>query len=345
MSIIYARVSSKQQKGGFSLSFQVQECKRAQACERAGSTRRIVTEVHSAFRQVPPKLKPITEEKNVRVIFYAVDRFLRDEKLGTELATKMLENGCELVFTREKLVLTYGKRGRVPRKEWNTFLEHLRQGEAESRAISERVKGSIRYLKENGYVSGAVPYGFLAEEIPDEKRQRLVENDSENGVLDFIGLCARKGSSVLEINQALCSFAPIAAEDPLVVMYEEKAVESLKYRFTYQEIAELLELYGSDCRGVKWSAEKVKSLYTKLLNGKYAEKFVLNSAEVKEEKSRDKFERSLQGGESEEEEESEESESSEEESESSGEEESESSGEEESEESESEEESDGEYQC
>jgi DNA invertase Pin-like site-specific DNA recombinase len=310
MSLIYARVSSKQQKGGVSLSFQVQECKRA-----ATGSYKIVTEVHSAFRVVPPKLKEVTKAQNTRVVFYAVDRFSRDEKLGTRLAEKMLEKGCTLVFTREKLVLGLGRRGAVSRKDWRTFLRYLREGEAESEKISLRVKGSIRYLKENGYVSGPVPFGYTTKEVPDEKRLKLVEDEIEMSVLDFISLCATKGSSVLEINQALCTFAPIATEDPLVVEYEEVPVTHLKYRFTYQEIAEFLNLYGSTCRGAKWTADKVESLFAKLRNGKYAEKFVLSNEEVREEEARDKFERSLaEGSEKSDEEESDEEESDEEES-------------------------------
>lgn len=258
---VYCRISSVSQLNGFSLAVQLDECKRALLANNI-SKADIVQEVNSAYEEIPPLLQKLIHKRAHRMVFYAVDRFSRNVNKGIESAQTLINNKCVLVFIRDQLIVesTNGE-------EWFKLVQLLTQAEAESKAISNRVKGVVAYLKRSGYhTSGRVPFGFSVS--PDAiipKCKRLHPNQQESDVMKFITLCRTKGASIESINQALDRAVPGAIADPIVIEWKDKdktiKLEALKYEMSYQDITYFLNEYGILYRGKRWTINLVQSVY------------------------------------------------------------------------------------
>lgn len=254
-TIIYCRISSIGQTEGVSLDAQLDQCKQLCVSNRIENTTH-VQEVSSAYSSTPPILDTISKYRNTRVVFYAVDRFSRNVQNGINMAEAMLKNKCVLVFAREQLVVNS-----VDSLLWSTFVAAMRQAETESKAISQRVKGAITYLKRHGYhASGHIPYGYSV--VPDAdkpNRKRLVENPDEQKVLTFIRLCITRGSLVSEINDALKVINPRA--DSIVIEHRDEfePLKRLAEGMQMTDIAYFLE--KSTYRGKPWTAARVSSAW------------------------------------------------------------------------------------
>jgi DNA invertase Pin-like site-specific DNA recombinase len=257
---VYCRISSVGQLSGFSLDVQLDECKRALVANNI-SDAVVVQEVHSAYEEIPPLLQELIRKRKHRMVFYAVDRFSRNVIKGIESAQTLINNKCVLIFIRERLMVdsTNGK-------EWLKLVQLLTQAEAESKAISNRVKSVVAYLKRSGYhTSGRVPFGFSVS--PDAiipKRKRLHPNHQESDVMKFITLCRTKGATIDSINQALDRAVPGAIADPIVIEWKDKdktiKLEALKYEMSYQDITYFLNEYGILYRGKRWTINLVQSV-------------------------------------------------------------------------------------
>ena len=264
MTTIYCRISSAGQEQGTSIDSQQEACQRLARTNGIASVN-IVHETHSAYNSVPPLLEVLLRKKNHRYIFYAVDRFSRNVKLGIENATLLVKNKCTLIFAREKLTVTS-----TEGPQWNKLVGHLRQSEAESQAISMRVKGAITYLKGKGYhASSHVPFGFEARPDPIKpQRKRLHEEPSEQAILDFIRMCRTEEAKVSEINRLLRIISPAFSRDPIIVEHPDhitkdgyyKPLKTLVSIFTYKDIAHFLNEYGANHRGKEWTALNVSSV-------------------------------------------------------------------------------------
>ena len=258
---IYCRISSLNQTQGVSLEAQLEECNQVLHFNKQTADS-VVQEVCSAYESTPPLLAILTRKRNHRVVFHAVDRFSRNVLNGVENAKQMLKYHCELIFVRERLVVR-----KTEGAEWLRLMSLITQAEAESKAISLRVKSTISFLKKHGYQhSSHVPYGFSA--MPDPAKphlNRLHPNTTENAIVKFIVLCRTKGSSIGDINKALREFSPSAYKNPIVIEWTDKgettALSFLKYAMSYDDIAYFLNEYGMVYRGKKWDSSNVSSVY------------------------------------------------------------------------------------
>lgn len=265
---VYCRISSIGQADGVSLDAQLDECKRALAGNKIVDPI-LVQEVCSAYESTPPMLEILTRKRNHRMVFYAVDRFSRNVLNGIENATKMLKQGCELIFIRDRLVVR-----EASGTNWLKLVQLITQAEAEAKAISARVTGAIAYLKRNGYHhSGHVPFGFDAvQDVEKPNRKRLRANADEEHVMKFIVLCRTRGSKVTELNKALTAAAPAAARDPIVLEWtdkgETKKMKELKYEMEYEDITYFLNEHGLTYRGKRWTKASVSAVYQRFLKRK-----------------------------------------------------------------------------
>ena len=262
-TFIYNRISSEGQKDGVSLDVQLDICKRACVKNNLGQGT-VIQEIHSAFKQTPPLLLSLLGKKKSRIVCYSVDRFSRNMNNGLANAQKLIKAGCVLVFIREKLIVD-----RASGPMWLNFVKALSQAEAESQAISDRVKGAVRYLKKNGFHLGKIaPYGSCI--VADGKRRRLMPVKEEEHVIKFIQLCRTKSANVSEIKATLAKFAPSAKKDPLEFTHKDNPdvlMKRLKYAMLYGDIAYFLNEYGSTFREKKWTAQTVTKVYRASLKG------------------------------------------------------------------------------
>lgn len=252
---IYCRISSVGQVDGVSLDAQLDECKKACAANKL-SLPTTVQEVCSAYESIPPLMKVMLNKRNHRFMFYAADRFSRNVALGLEMAKKIIKNGSIIVCLREKLVVD-----KMEGPAWLKFVQALTQAEGESKAISARVKGAIKYLKSNGYhCSGHVPYGYRV--VPDEvneRRKRLVENPEEQKVLAYIQMATCSGTNVASINRALKAINSGAADVVVEHEDERRPLKKLKHALEYLDVAYFLEGI-STYRGKPWTPARISAV-------------------------------------------------------------------------------------
>lgn len=128
---IYCRVSSKSCQ-----SLETQERILKQYANRNGfSVTRIYREQCSAYKKIPHKLSTLRVVTNNKIIFMAVDRFMRNVSLGQQLADDLLRNNNELHFIREGIILN-----ELHMYQWPLFIEHLTLAQRESDVKSSRMK-------------------------------------------------------------------------------------------------------------------------------------------------------------------------------------------------------------
>lgn len=276
-TVIYCRISSQSQAQGVSLDAQISFCKNylnGLSGVRNGPMESftIVQEIASVYSEkTPPLLNVLVQKKNHCVVFYSVDRFSRNSKAGRTNALTMLKNKTTLIFSQENLVLSPkdSPKDSQTSREWNLFVDLLDKAHAESRAISNRVKNSFQYLRENGFhTSGSVPYGF--EAVPDAKqpqRKRLQECKVETEILNFIQLCRKKNANVDEINKSISMCSPLADVNPIVIEKNSRVCRTLEHPIEYRDIAWFLNEYGLSYRGKEWTIYSVSSVYNRAIKG------------------------------------------------------------------------------
>lgn len=250
-TIIYCRISSNNQTKGVSLQTQLSACENALK-ENNMNDYTIIQEVGSAYKKIPVQLATMYNKKNTTVVAMSIDRFSRNVENGTKMIINMLLNGCRFIFLREKLNLSS-----VEGENWHIFQNGLRQAEAESRAIGERVKASVMFLRRNGYqVGGKVPYGFKAVPSRTNPRlKRLHQDDHEQNVISFVRSCRTVGTTVDAINQAL--FKITHYREPIIIERDDEEMKVLENAMCYDEIAGLLNEYDIKNRGHSWTTSSV----------------------------------------------------------------------------------------
>ncbi len=245
---IYTRVSSMRQTYNNSISLQAQEdmC-RNYASKMGLLVNGVRQEVHSVFHKTPPILGEIingkSRQKNI-ILCVAVDRFSRSTSVGVNMAKVALSNNHVLKFIREDFICDSFRR-------LSTLVEHLKQAEGESAAISSRVKSARNYLENIGIFTGAqAPYGFVVRD------RKLVPNQSEQLILSFIRLCKQDKIMADELNALMSGIVKATTNvkyNP-IDCYNKKneIVTIITEKLLNTEIAALLNSYKVTKRGREW---------------------------------------------------------------------------------------------
>lgn len=265
-TVIFCRVSSYGQTGKFSISFEVQE-HQGKICANLFNLKVMATYkvVESAYDGKSCTIKSlISKNKGKNMIVYNVSRFCRNIDRGLELLDYALKCNTRLFFVDEGIV-------------WDKNHTHFRQklrdrlylAEEESKAIGKRVKAALAEKKRLGYFTGGTPkYGFKV--VSDFGGKRAVPKLDEQDVIKFINLCRTVKTSVRTLNEWMRKISP-SFDSPIELCFNNKTVKTIKEPLTYTDIAALLNSYGVDRRGSKWTRSSVSEIarrdYENVLEG------------------------------------------------------------------------------
>lgn len=218
---VYCRVSA-----GSSCSLDYQESILRKACDELkwpiGNVYKCVS---SAYRKMATYLHALSQIKNGKFVFYAVDRFSRDVEIGKSLAKTFLKNGSQLYFVREKMLLN--------KNTFPEFIQYLKHAEQESKNISDRTSSAKRYLASNGYcVNATAPFGFKKRKLADG-HSKIERNPKDMLIKKFILACRTPGTHVKELNRLLLD---CGSAETLELSSGDRIIDNL----SYENIAELL---------------------------------------------------------------------------------------------------------
>lgn len=237
---VYCRVSA-----GSSCSLDYQESIMKKACdELKWPVSNVYKCVSSAYKKMATYLSALSQIKNGKFMFYAVDRFSRDVKIGKELAKTFLKNGSQMYFVREKLLLN--------KSNFPTFIKYLEFAEQESKNISDRTSTAKRYLAANGYcVTASAPFGFKKRKLADG-RSKIERNPKDTIIKKFIIACRTPNTHVRDLNKLLTE---CGAEGKLELSEGTAIVDDL----SYENIADLLNEFELGDR--KWTPNLISRIY------------------------------------------------------------------------------------
>jgi DNA invertase Pin-like site-specific DNA recombinase len=257
-TVIYCRVSSIGQTGPGTVSFQVQE-RKGLACAQMFRLKvfSIVKYVESAYKNDLATMRSLIRKyKGGNIIVYDVTRFARQVIVGRELLDLALRNNTRIFFVNEGIIWD-----RDNQENRDRIVYELGMAEAESQRLGRRISHSIKELQEQGYFTGGKPrYGCKVVDWKGGKK--LVSDEEEQKVVEFIKLCRTKGTTVKDLNKAMRKISD--DRDPIVLegnndnnSDNNKLIEPLSYNC----IADLLNDYGVTKRGSDWNGGKVSSVH------------------------------------------------------------------------------------
>lgn len=229
---VYCRVSA-----GSSCSLDYQESIMKKACdELKWSVGNVYKCVSSAYKKIPTYLPALSQIKNGKFVFYAVDRFSRDVEIGKKLAETFLKNKSQMYFVREKLLLN--------RNNFQTFVKFLEHAEQESKNIADRTSNAKRYLASNGYcVNATAPFGFKKRKLPDG-HNKIERNPKDLLIKRFILACRTMGTHVKELNKLLLN---CGSKETIELSEGNRIIDEL----SYENIATILNDFNLGNR--KWT--------------------------------------------------------------------------------------------
>jgi DNA invertase Pin-like site-specific DNA recombinase len=181
-SYIYIRCSTKKQNdiSSNSVSLQTQNSLCNQFCQNKElQVTKVISEICSARK--PDKQKKlynfIKNNSNCNIIIYDVSRFSRNIIEGIKLLEKCLKNKITIYTVVEKIMFD-------DTTDIGYFTSFLIKTQAESDAISYRVKNTIEFKKSIGQFLTKPKYGFKI--IKNDETNLVVDNEEEQIIIDII---------------------------------------------------------------------------------------------------------------------------------------------------------------
>jgi len=273
-TLIYCRVSTIEQTGLKHISFELQETK-GNVCASIFKLKveMVFKIVESAYKNNHQTIKSLIKKfKGKNIIIYNISRFCRDLNSGIELLKLALTNKTRLFFVQEGLVWDENNQDNLSKLK-----NKLIYAQEESLNIGKRVKDAITEKKRRGYHVGGPPkYGFKVIDVFGGKK--VVANEKEQDVINFIKKCKTVGTSSHEINKQmnLITTEPIIYEDPIILYYDGNETKDIKQPMGNVDIAELLNSYGVSKRGKRWNGPKVSEI-----NNREYKQMMSNLSEIK----------------------------------------------------------------
>jgi len=259
--VVYCRVSSASQNHTSSVSLHAQEVECNRVAARCGWVVRCIRkDIHSAFRSIPPELQNLIAGHRQTIIIYDVSRFSRSLSMGKAMMTTALANGNNIVFVQEKITVD------SPQSAF-AIIPFLVETQKESIRISERVRNSKKYLRDNGmHQGGIVPYGF------EQRGRMLHEDEDEQDVVNFIRYCRTEGIESDKLNELMSQISRYNMDEHPIACYDERndAVCQLTMTISHAAVAKLLNDYGVSKRGVQWNGGNVRSVNCTPVSGLHA---------------------------------------------------------------------------
>lgn len=258
--VIYIRVSSNEQN----TDAQKYTCEEYCFNNRL-YIKNIYTEKTSAYRGNTQKelTKLIKENNNVNIIVFSIDRFSRNISNADKYINDMESKNINLISVKDKINLStaFGK---------HEFRKLISIAQYESELISERVKNSVKYRKNNGIHMGKIPYGY------SKFNNKLVKDNNEQQVIRFIIKNSKKDSTPNKISKELkLLLKKLNREsdyEPVIFTVEDEEYEyeqikdNDKVSIKFSSIAQILNDYNILNKNKKWNTSSVNRLFKKNMN-------------------------------------------------------------------------------
>jgi DNA invertase Pin-like site-specific DNA recombinase len=178
-AIIYCRSSTPNQNSYNHCSLDTQKYNCRRYCnENELKIVNMVTEVCSATKSSNQNklLEIINTFKNTNLVIYDASRFSRNIVDGVNLLNECMK----------KNIVIHNVKDDYTTKKHNGFLnfvDGIRNGDAESKLISERIKSSYAYRRSRGADFGVPPFGH--KKIKENGIDKFIENEEEIKIIKF----------------------------------------------------------------------------------------------------------------------------------------------------------------
>lgn len=248
-AIIYCRSSTPDQNNFNHCSIDTQIFNNRQYCNQ--NKFKIISmssEICSATKTTNQKalLKLVDEFKNIHLIVYDASRFSRNILEGV-----ILLNKC-----REKNIIIHNVKDNYSTEKhqgYCNFIDGIKNGETESRLISDRIKSSIKYRKSLGANFGRPPFGFKSER--HNGIIKFVKDDIETEIISF----ARNlyfGCTLIEANKQIVKITG----NKIQTLFTEKCKKIEYGNFTFTMIAEFFNQHGIKNRVHDWTGNSISMI-------------------------------------------------------------------------------------
>ena len=245
-AIIYCRSSTISQNNFNHCSIDTQVFNCRQYCNQnkfkvINMTSEICSAVKSANQKELQKL--IDNFKNIHLIVYDASRFSRNILEGVILLNKCREKNI-IIHNVKDNYFTEKHQG------YCNFIDGIKNGETESRLISDRIKSSIKYRKSLGADFGRPPFGFKTDRI--DGIIKFIKSEIETNIINF-SRNLYYGCTLAEANNQMM----IITGNKIQTLFTEKCKKIEYGNFTFTMIAEFLNQHGIRNRTRNWTGSSV----------------------------------------------------------------------------------------
>jgi DNA invertase Pin-like site-specific DNA recombinase len=251
-AIIYCRSSTVAQNNFNHCSIDIQIFNCRQYCSQNNlKIVNTVSETCSATKSANQKvlLKMIDEFRNINLIIYDASRFSRNILDGVNL----------LHICKEKNIIIHNVKDNYSTEKhqgYCNFIDGIKNGESESRLISDRIKSSIKYRKSLGTDFGRPPFGFKSDKINGVIK--FVKDDNETDIINF----ARDlyyGCTVVEANKKMKTITGHFIES----LFTDQCKKINYGNFTFTMIAEFFNHNEIKNRNNIWTGSSISNIISK----------------------------------------------------------------------------------
>jgi DNA invertase Pin-like site-specific DNA recombinase len=254
MTYIYIRVSTQEQ------DYDAQRYSCVKFCEDNDVTDyEVVEEKCSAYKLKSQKeLAGLLSKKDINIIVYAVDRLSRNV-VKADSMTNLFELNNITIHSVKERISTFTAFGR------HEFRKIISASQYESELISERVRNSIKYRKENGIAIGRPKYGYT------RFNKRHVRDHNEQAIIRFIVTTCKKSMALncldYHLKRLLTALQRESDFVPILITEEDSNFEYNTLpqhgtvKVTYQLLSEVLNDYNIKRRNNKWNTASVGKVY------------------------------------------------------------------------------------
>jgi DNA invertase Pin-like site-specific DNA recombinase len=250
-AIIYCRSSTINQNNYNHCSIDTQIFNCREYCKQNSlKVINLLTEVCRANKYTNQKalLKIISNFQNINLIIYDATRFSRCVLDGVVLLNKCKENNI-IIHNVKDNYSTINHQGYI------NFIDGIKNGESESKILSDRIKSSIRYRRSLGNEFGKPPYGFKLEKI--NKITKFVKNNDEVDIINF----ARDLYYGCNFNEANKKMLRITGNN-IESLFTEPCKKILYGNFTFTMIAEFFNQNNIKNRLKNWTGSSISIIVT-----------------------------------------------------------------------------------
>lgn len=253
-AIIYCRSSTQKQNEYNHKSLEMQTFVCQEYCTNNELKNiSLVTEVCSATKSSNQKklLEIINKNSNVNLVIYDASRFSRNIVDGIQLLTDCKNKNINIHNVKDNYS-TDRYQGYL------NFIDGIKNGEAESKLISERVKSSLEHRRKLGEDFGKPPYGYTKTKI--NNINKFIVNKEEQLIIEFINKLYY-GCTLTEANK----YMKIFTGENIKSLFTEPCTQIDNGNFTYSMIADFLNVNNIKYKNDKqWNTSQI----TNLINNK-----------------------------------------------------------------------------